>query len=137
KCARPSGLVISVIASSRSSWLPETRKPSSTRSIVNGSAELGPRYTLSAGSGCGVGSPLRFSSMRHAAQSRSCTPSPVAADMAKELQAESRAFVSTFDQTGQVRHDEAGVVGELHHTEHRLQRRERIVGDLRPCGAGR
>ena len=59
-----------------------------------------------------------------------------AIDVTKKLQAETRALVSTFDQAGQVRHDEGGVFGELHHAEHRLEGGERIVRNLRPRRAG-
>src|ERR1700737_4379870 len=59
-----------------------------------------------------------------------------AIDVAKELQAEARSGVRTFDQAGQVRHDEGGVLCKLDDAEHGLEGREGIVGDLRFGGAG-
>src|SRR5262245_40683502 len=52
--------------------------------------------------------------------------------MREELRAESVAFVRAFDQTRHIGHDEGSVIAQLHDAEIRRQRRERVVGDLRP-----
>ncbi len=54
-----------------------------------------------------------------------------ALDVAQEAVAEPRAFVRAFDQAGNVDHHERLEVGDAHDAELRLERGERIVGDLR------
>ena len=54
-------------------------------------------------------------------------------DVAQELVPESPALAGTLDQPGDVGDDEVGGVVDAHDTEVRLERRERIVGDLRAC----
>ena len=62
---------------------------------------------------------------------------PRAREVAQELVAEPRAFGRAFDQAGNVGDHEAAVVVDAHHAEVGVQRRERIVGDLRPRGGHR
>ena len=57
--------------------------------------------------------------------------------MAQELQPEPRAFRGAFDQSGHIGDDEAVVVVDADHSKVRMQRRERIIGNLRPCGGHR
>ena len=57
---------------------------------------------------------------------------PRALQMAQELVPEARAFGRAFDQAGNVGNHEALLVPHAHHAEIRMQRRERVVGDLRP-----
>ena len=56
-----------------------------------------------------------------------------ALDMAEEAVAEAVALVRAFDQAGNVGEHEIALV-DLHHAEAGMQRRERIVGDLRLGG---
>ena len=49
----------------------------------------------------------------------------------KKAVAESRALVRAFDQPGNVDHHERFFGAEAHDAELRLERRKRIVGDLR------
>ena len=56
-----------------------------------------------------------------------------ALDMAEEAVAEAVALVRAFDQAGNVGEHEIAVV-DLHHAEAGMQRRERIIGDLRLGG---
>ncbi len=57
-----------------------------------------------------------------------------ALEMPKELVTQPRALGRAFDQAGNISHDEAAVVIHAHHAKLRMQCRERIVRDLRPCG---
>ncbi len=50
----------------------------------------------------------------------------------QEPDAEARPFGRALDQARNIGHDEAAVLAAVHHAEIRMQRRERIVGDLRP-----
>src|SRR6185503_2258569 len=53
-------------------------------------------------------------------------------DMAKELMAEPVAFMRAFDQTGNVGDDEAAIAAQRDDAKIWRQRREWIVGNLRP-----
>ena len=55
-----------------------------------------------------------------------------ALEVREELVAEPDALARSLDQPGHVGDDQLPAVGRLDRAEHRLQRRERIVGDLRP-----
>ena len=55
-----------------------------------------------------------------------------ALEVREELVAQPHALARTLDQARDVGHDQLAPVGRLDRAEHRLQRRERIVGDLRP-----
>ena len=55
-----------------------------------------------------------------------------ALEMRQELRAEAVPEVRALDQSRHVRHDEAAVVAEVDDAEIGRQRRERVVGDLRP-----
>ena len=50
----------------------------------------------------------------------------------EELRAQAVSLVRAFDQARDVGHDERPVIAQLHDAEVRRQRRERVVGDLRP-----
>src|SRR3546814_7745396 len=52
-------------------------------------------------------------------------------DVAEELVAQPPALVGTLDEPGQVGHDELHLVVKPDHAEVRLERGERVVGDLR------
>ena len=52
-------------------------------------------------------------------------------DVAEELVTEPLALAGALDETGNVGDDELGIVIETDHAEVRLERRERVVGDLR------
>ena len=52
-------------------------------------------------------------------------------DVAQELVAEAAALAGALDEAGDVGDDELGGVVEAHDAEVRLERRERVVGDLR------
>ncbi|CAH0327828.1 hypothetical protein SRABI128_06503 [Microbacterium sp. Bi128] len=56
-----------------------------------------------------------------------------ALDVTEELQAQALALARAFDESGHVGDREADVAG-LHDAEVRVQRRERVVGDLGPRG---
>ena len=62
---------------------------------------------------------------------------PRALQVAQELVAEAGAFGRAFDQAGNVGDHEALLGRDAHHAEVRVQRGERIVGDLRPRGRDR
>ena len=53
-------------------------------------------------------------------------------EMGEELVAEADAFARALDQARHVGDDELPAVGRLDGAEHRLERRERVVGHLRP-----
>src|SRR5262245_61109299 len=55
-----------------------------------------------------------------------------ALEVGKEIVAEADTLARPLDQPGDVGDDQLPAVGRLHRAEHGLQRRERIVGDLRP-----
>ena len=57
---------------------------------------------------------------------------PRALEVREELVAEPDALARALDQARDVGDDELAPVGRLDRAEHRLQRRERVVGDLRP-----
>ena len=57
---------------------------------------------------------------------------PRALEVREELVAEPDAFARALDQARDVGDDELAAVGRLDRAEHRLERRERVVGDLRP-----
>ena len=57
--------------------------------------------------------------------------------VAQKLQPEPGAGMRALDQPRQVSHRKAGLVGQLDHAQHRFQRRERIIRDLRAGGARR
>ena len=57
---------------------------------------------------------------------------PRALEMREELVAEADALARAFDQSRHVGDDELPTVRRLDRAEHRRERRERIVGDLRP-----
>ena len=59
-----------------------------------------------------------------------------ALDVAEELEAEPLALARALDETGHVGDGEAHVAG-LDHAEVRVERGERVVGDLRPRGGDR
>ena len=52
-------------------------------------------------------------------------------EVREKLVAEAGALGRTLDQPGNVRDDELGAVRRVDRPEHRLERRERVVGDLR------
>ena len=54
-----------------------------------------------------------------------------AVDVAQEVVAQTRAVGRALDDAGDVRHDEARALGDVHHAEVRKQRREVVVCDLR------
>ena len=58
---------------------------------------------------------------------RACT-----LEVGEELVAEADTLARSLDQPGDVGDDELAPVGRLDRAEHGLQRRERVVGDLRP-----
>ncbi len=55
-------------------------------------------------------------------------------DVAEELVPEPAPLAGPLDEAGEVGDDELGLVVEPHHAEVRLERRERVVGDLRLGG---
>jgi hypothetical protein len=57
-----------------------------------------------------------------------------ALDVAQELVSESVPFVGALDQPGDVCDDEAAIVAHRHNAEIRRERRERVIGNLRPRG---
>ena len=57
-----------------------------------------------------------------------------AIEMLQKPIAEPLAFVRPFDEPGHVGDDEAAIAAQRHDAEIRGERRERIVGDLRPRG---
>jgi len=56
-------------------------------------------------------------------------------DVPQEGVAQPDAFVSTLNQTGNIRHDKPAVAAQLDDPKLRLKRRERIIGDLGPRAA--
>ena len=54
--------------------------------------------------------------------------------MAQETIAQAVAFVRAFDQSGNIGNHKSAKVTHVHHSQIRLKRRERIVGDLRTRG---
>src|SRR5262249_33057425 len=56
---------------------------------------------------------------------------PRALEMREKLVAEPHAFARPLDETWHVRYDELAAVGRLHRPEHRRERSERVLGDLR------
>ena len=52
-------------------------------------------------------------------------------NMAQELVSQTDSFGSTFDQSGDIRNDEAAGSFQIHHAQIRIQGCEMIVGDLR------
>jgi hypothetical protein len=57
-----------------------------------------------------------------------------ALDMAQKLDAETRSFVRSFDEAGDVRHHQGPkiVVGRADNTEMGFDGRKRVIGDLWP-----
>src|SRR5215831_16486250 len=76
----------------------------------------------------------KSSSSRRTVSKSSTGSRPVALEMPQKLMAETEPAMRAFDQSRHVGDDEAAVAGQLHDAEVWRQRRERIVGDLRPRG---
>src|SRR5437899_5482881 len=56
--------------------------------------------------------------------------------MAEEFEPEPCPGMGALDQSGQIRHDERGIFRQLDDAQHRLQRGEGVIANLRPGGAG-
>src|SRR5438094_913803 len=61
-------------------------------------------------------------------------PEPSALDVLQELDAQAFAGVGALDDARDVRDDETAMVRQGHHAQVRLERREGVIGDLRPGG---
>ena len=57
---------------------------------------------------------------------------PGALDVLKEPQAQALPRVGALDDPGDIGDDERAMIGQPHHAEVGLERRERVVGDLGP-----